>query len=335
MNLEVSEIHDALRRPIGNLPDFKYSEYDTSIIELSKKIGIKSEVTIEIMIAIRITRDEKCEMSIENIAKNCLSTRDCSCLDGVPVPNRIRVLSYILEHLHCPTDCYFLVAVNEYLVHSSVFPNDEDLRAYIMHRNILTIATSIGIRCEMSQSLMRMIQDLIERGCQITIEQIARRWCMSVECPCLNHIPPFDCFRIVCHLLHELGCIQCDSIVATYEYFVLENVLPNRQEFERFIDRRNRLERGPDAYCNDEKMDIPTPGLQNIQSSRLTEAGFVCSICTDEMSVGTSVFKLPQCGHYFHASEESCLGKDAFIITWLKKSRLCPNCNTNISIEGQ
>jgi hypothetical protein len=50
--------------------------------------------------------------------------------------------------------------------------------------------------------------------------------------------------------------------------------------------------------------------------------GVECVVCKEELELGTSVLKLPHCGHTFH---EECVSK------WFKHQDWCPICRTSVS----
>jgi hypothetical protein len=50
--------------------------------------------------------------------------------------------------------------------------------------------------------------------------------------------------------------------------------------------------------------------------------GLECVVCKEELELGTSVLKLPHCGHTFH---EVCVSK------WFKHQDWCPICRTSVS----
>lgn len=203
------------------------------------------------------------------------------------------------------------------------------------------LARDIGIT---QDSLPTSILRIIQRACDTyevpTIRNIAEDYInyKLEECPCLEVISVDQAAGSLVHLWKKISAIEitCGSILLTAEYFESsgrDRLYPEQDELLLFAENRAHVHSEPDDYCNNKKHHVPTPGLENLKPFSIQHNDVACSICCEDIVKNSSVFELPQCHHIFHADPHECLGEKSSILTWLEKSRFCPNCNASISVE--
>ncbi|WCJ33129.1 RING/U-box superfamily protein [Euphorbia peplus] len=61
--------------------------------------------------------------------------------------------------------------------------------------------------------------------------------------------------------------------------------------------------------------------IEKLEDVRVEESGSVCSICLEDITIGSHVKRL-ECTHMYHGS---CIGE------WLKKTNTCPICRRQIT----
>jgi hypothetical protein len=196
------------------------------------------------------------------------------------------------------------------------------------------VSQSLNINTNISIALLYAIQKTIELFIHPNIEQIVSQYVAWLTCDCLNEISCQSIKEgIVLHLLRntQFEC-RCSNIMLVFEYLIIENSLPNQDQLMAFSNTSRAFESNQQQFWNDTRILVPTTGLEYLIPEIMNINGIVCSICLEDIDKGSKIFKLPQCGHIFHADEGNCLGANASILTWLRTSRFCPNCNTEISV---
>lgn len=163
----------------------------------------------------------------------------------------------------------------------------------------------------------------------ITIEMTACKYIDMFQCICLQNIPTEDAVKALIHIWKNLNFrYECVNIIEVVKYYVISGEMPGNEELQTYLRNVNHIYSDPIDYCNNKRHDVPTPGINNLVPIKAMECS-MCSICQDDIEQGCMVFKLPQCGHIFHS--EGCLENES-IMSWLKKTRVCPNCNAEISV---
>lgn len=207
---------------------------------------------------------------------------------------------------------------------------------------LITLRDRLGIKCESSNALLMALRKSnvtmgdVENDTCAAVSRVAREYLKLLGCFCLSSVPNEDAVDILVHAWLNIGMRcrpSCSIVMAIYEYHMVERSFPDNEQFHAFVENLEHIHDAPDEYCNNKRHHIPTPGIDNIEPYEIKTAGAACSICLEPIDVGAEVVQLPQCGHIFHACSEHCLGEGASILTWLRKSRYCPNCNTEISIS--
>ena len=198
------------------------------------------------------------------------------------------------------------------------------------------VAKERGIKSDLTPMLLLSIQKscLECKDGIASIDAIAAEFLRNGTCPCLQGIQEDDAKRSVKHIWLNLDCpCECDFVMAVLEYELSSGNLPTNEELQTFLQNRRHISAEPDDYCNNKRHHVPTPGIDNLKAFKVKNKDMACSICLCAIAKGLNIYKLPQCGHTFHAEEKDCL-ENASILTWLKKSRFCPNCNAEISVTA-
>ena len=202
----------------------------------------------------------------------------------------------------------------------------EGEREYLEH-----IAFEMKIGIYWTPEILKAVQTACMYHQQPTIQQAASSFVTQLTCTCLHTIAHADRVDCVLWIWQNLQCpSECPFIVTVYEYYMTVRRFPTVPELASYIIQRSRMEDAPDEYCNDMREEVPTRGLDLLQPIKADHGNDICTVCVEKIQEGEMVFKLPQCGHVFHAEQQSCLGTDGSIVSWLRKSKFCPNCNTEI-----
>lgn len=150
-------------------------------------------------------------------------------------------------------------------------------------------------------------------------------------CSCLYSIPTNVLLNIVKYIWTSMNCPDsCVTIIMIYEYYVIMNMFPNDEELNMFIQNRNQIENNPNQYCIDNTRATPLKNIDKLKVKQASSDLAICSICHDTIKKGNNFIELP-CKHVFHA--DNCLEEKKSILTWLKISKKCPNCNMVIEIS--
>jgi hypothetical protein len=153
-------------------------------------------------------------------------------------------------------------------------------------------------------------------------------------CPCLDAIADSeDICKSVAHSIRTMGSTQCSVIALVHLYFQLENTYPTMEELEIFISHERQSRLDPEGYCMDTRRHTPPPNLQNLKAEEI-QTDNQCSMCQESILAGVhQVYRMPTCGHVFHAHGTDCLGTSTgCILEWLGAHKTCPNCNNEIII---
>ena len=122
----------------------------------------------------------------------------------------------------------------------------------------------------------------------------------------------------------------CDIIEFLILYYLNEQRFPSFAELIGMLTNETEIAYEPDAYCEAKRVYIPTSHLDRLGVCKNdTRPDLNCSICLGTIPIGSDMYKLP-CGDCFHATE--CLGEDQSILTWLRTSKRCPNCNQEVKL---
>lgn len=240
---------------------------------------------------------------------------------------QLLMTQYMLESMLNREVEFFLPISNQTHVRVDISIGDRD----ILQSRLNHVGITIDNACD-------IVLAGVQRACtkfadDPTAQQIVDEIACFLICPCLDVIPPHLLPAIILNNLSNcIGVdLNCEDLLLVYEYFQLSGqALPSQDEFNRFIENRRQSISHPSEYCENNRHEVPTPGIENITSRVMTEKDQWCSICLCKIKCGEDVFQIPQCGHNFHANEDTCLGSGASILTWLKKSKKCPNCNVEI-----
>jgi hypothetical protein len=204
---------------------------------------------------------------------------------------------------------------------------------------LIDYCRSVGVpdQREITDSLLFAANFALQESTVPTLEDIAAAFCETRFCACLFDTPFHECVAACTHLLKNMvhAALDCGIIIGLCQYYRYENTYPDLVALSDFLRNSHHVQSDPDDYCNNKKHCIPTPGLEHIVSYKSTTNNDGCSICLEDIATGVDIFKLPQCGHIFHADEKQCLGEGSSVLTWLQKSRNCPNCNTEITIDNK
>ena len=203
------------------------------------------------------------------------------------------------------------------------FTRDE----YVFLQYVLQAA---GINYSTSELLRAAQQSCAEYDIP-NAEQIVETLLRERECDCLHTLPYQDIKDVAVHCILLFGD-DCATIKNMYAFYMLEKRLPNTVEFFEFLRLAAAAEYNPESYCADHREITPTQNLDEMTEETLAEDEH-CAVCQDPILCKTQrAFRLPSCGHVFHASEADCLGDGLSILTWLKQHRTCPNCKQEVVI---
>ena len=230
------------------------------------------------------------------------------------------------------------------LNHSFIPPSLDDMDNSLIH--FLRSFSDVNAEATIELVEIGLVPDVITSDL-ITAWELAN---VNESCSVVTLSNIIDCF--LCLKNRTCGCLQrfeyvlrkeatehvllvlklppeCDLIQLTLEYHLLERRMPSIDDLNLMLSNREMMTRDPDYYCNEQKHALPTVGLSKIKATKATLED-MCSICTDRIVPGASIYRLPGCGHIFHATAAECLDEGASIITWLQKNRQCPNCKAEI-----
>lgn len=131
--------------------------------------------------------------------------------------------------------------------------------------------------------------------------------------------------------------ISLEAVNAIIEYYNQEGDYPTLTQLRQFVQNYIDINNDPESYSMNNSVKI---GVDNLDSLRPIEFkdiemiqpgdAITCMVCTDDINRGAKVYQLNPCKHVFHA--EGCLDDNTSILTWLKTSKYCPTCRTEISI---
>jgi hypothetical protein len=192
------------------------------------------------------------------------------------------------------------------------------------------------IKSDVGALILLAIQDACVKHEHPTIKHAAMEYISRQNCTCLHIIPLERAISTVVHIWKQI--IQppiystCAYVLMVYEYFVIQGYYPNNTELRGFINTNIQFHNSPDEYFEDNRVNVPVENIGKLNTCINEVSNTACSICLDDIQSGELVYKLPQCGHVFHAHTDRCLGNGTSILTWLHKSRLCPNCNTEVTV---
>jgi hypothetical protein len=140
---------------------------------------------------------------------------------------------------------------------------------------------------------------------------------------------------IIEHCVYNFGFVPtCDRIINLIQYKRLEHQYPDLTQLRNYEQNLISSSSQSYNYFQEEKKDKPVANLECLKSKLMGESleDIICSLCTEKIEYKQNYYKLPPCGHKFHATEKDCLD-DASIINWLKKNNTCPTCRGEIKIN--
>lgn len=143
-----------------------------------------------------------------------------------------------------------------------------------------------------------------------------------------------DLYNIIEHWIVHFSYIPAyHECIYIHEFFTLNHFFPDRQELQSFITRTIQFYLNPEAFHQQDKELVPTLFAERIPQYTNADETCICSICQDEIKLGTKCMQLPQCKHTFHAESTDCL-EEGSIYTWLSRSNKCPLCKTKVDTSN-
>lgn len=132
------------------------------------------------------------------------------------------------------------------------------------------------------------------------------------ECVICNQLP-VEVYHIIITVVFSLAywlLTCCVTVMQVYTKQTATFFIP----YERFNDA--------------DMFDEPAIGLSRLQIDMITQENLkedtVCSICLENIMMGSVAKVIPRCGHKFH---EPC------IVPWLISNSICPYCRRSIVFE--
>ncbi len=168
----------------------------------------------------------------------------------------------------------------------------------------------------------------------LTLDIIASAWISMMQCHCLEDsgVPESMHQELVAHFFSICNSPpSCENIMSVYEFRVHQGRNPTQEELAETMLARYEIERDPEAYWEKTKHQIPTPNLDNLQVVTISDVE-ACPLCQEDISKGSTAFRMPCCKQYYHCDAKSCLGEST-IMKWLSGSRKCPGCGQEVIIH--
>lgn len=163
------------------------------------------------------------------------------------------------------------------------------------------------------------------------LEHIIDGYVNSVNCVCLSNFSLSTCKDVVKYIIKDLHISpECSIIKAVIHYHTFEKRFPTKEEINEMMTNLIEITVEPAQYCENKRLLVPTPHISKLKPIKNEFKNISCSICQEEIKQKTEIYKLP-CGDKFHAPQ--CPGTENGILTWLKKSRKCPNCNLEVDLN--
>jgi hypothetical protein len=135
------------------------------------------------------------------------------------------------------------------------------------------------------------------------------------------------------HYIFNKGFIpSCDKLIDILEYYTFHHEYPTDEQINEIHRLRTLSRTDAERLHAENKVVVSCKNLDSLKPIQCDTTDQNCGICLNELRLGDTVYKLPQCGHLFHSNEKDCLEKGC-IITWLQTSAKCPLCKTEIVIQ--
>lgn len=211
-----------------------------------------------------------------------------------------------------------IVAYDEFKSVSTLTP----AQAGEAERYLLSV---LGIAVGVTTRLLIATELAMRRTPTPTAMQIARSFVDIVACRCNDNMEYSQQLAACYHILHHLKAApDCEYITLVGLYFRSE------RRFPESLHRLSTVAAGlVTVLLGDTKpQGNPTHNLEKLTPTTSPQDQH-CSICQDTIDVGSALYRLP-CGDCFHA--RGCLGEEQSIVTWMKTSNKCPNCNQLIKL---
>jgi hypothetical protein len=122
----------------------------------------------------------------------------------------------------------------------------------------------------------------------------------------------------------------CNYVAMNVEYFKQENTIPTPEQLANYLNNLNQIENDPERFHQDDKLKIPTPNLDKLQSMKCQKED-TCGLCMEEIKKDCDCFQL-SCGHIYHSVDEECVGNT--IKKWLSENKFCPLCKQEVNIQS-
>ena len=187
-------------------------------------------------------------------------------------------------------------------------------------------------------TILNAIIDYEENGVYPSLDKIVE--CLFLDkCRCLYDIISDEVIKNVYRdVIREQGRVpSCREIPILIEYYVMmNNRIPSNEEFNEFIINRNRFNRDPEEYFQNDKQHIPFIHVDKLPTEIYNKKDndvLVCGICQCDFEENEKMIILTPCMHKFHNNNNECLGISS-IRNWLMKESTCPMCKTRVKLNS-
>jgi hypothetical protein len=193
----------------------------------------------------------------------------------------------------------------------------------------------LGIKSTLNYNLLIAVKIGLHIYYTPRMEHVALTYSQCLEIT--DYIGFSDCITILMYMWTHMADIPCESsdVACCHTFMMISGRMPTIDEYNEYNTNLLSIEADPDRYCDEQRVKVATPGIDQMIPFTSTSSNESCSICLESIMVDSLIIRLPQCGHVFHAMEDDCLGAGCTIKTWLEKSHHCPNCNTDVSFTSE
>jgi hypothetical protein len=310
-----------------------------------------------LVIAIRTALQQINVPSLEDIAREMAHIHACQYFQHIPRPKLETVFCYILKNFtrFCCSD---VSLVYRYLEADLELPSLDTLKKLNTHNRqqlqllvnrLLEIGVNIDEECVTTGVappgwiwVLQTADSLRKTNPLFTIQHLAQE--MLKRLSIISSRVSLETQEIIlCHILKTFSRIKLDDMyyIATY-YTSAGQELPTQEMLHDTMQQHEELMRAPHAYCEKSRVTVPTPNLEYLMAvqpkHREIQENMSCAICQKDILKTHWVYKLPGCGHTFHARGRNCLGGDDSqeytVRNWLQTSKYCPLCRAEVSIPS-